>query len=89
MVTKNIQTQLEVVKELNGPSVFIGSNIITKLDLETNGLPFRTADITYVTESDIDKVTPTIEQTIDSTEGITESMLDNAMAAIANELKDK
>ena len=86
--TKNIQTQLEVVKELNGPSVFIGSNIITKLDLETNGLPFRTADITYVTESDIDKVTPTIEQTIDSTEGITESMLDNAMAAIANELKD-
>ena len=86
--TKTIQTQLEVVKELNGPSIFIGSNIINKLDIDTNGLPFRTTNIIPLDEPITDEITPAVEQTTDSTNGITDIMINEAMATIAKDLQE-
>jgi hypothetical protein len=83
-----IETQLEVIHQLNGPPVFLGSNIISKLDIPINGLPFKT-DMTIISSNNhIDKISPLIELTNNSSADITEEMVSDAMSQIKNEIED-
>ena len=58
--TDTLTTRLEVIKDLNGPPVFIGTDILAKLNIPLNGLPFRLNDA-VVTDEQVDTIVPTIE----------------------------
>jgi len=73
---------------LNGPSIFIRSNIINELDIDTNGLPFQTTNIIPLDKPITDEITLVVEQTRDSTNGIIDIMINEAMATIIEELQE-
>ena len=81
-----IKTQLEVVKQLNGPEIFIGTDIISKLEIPINGLPFK-LDHDISEESHLDQIDPTVEISDDS-QDITKEMLNTAMNEIQSELNN-
>ena len=53
--------QLEVVPSLNGPPVFLGEDILTRLNLPINGLPFRQANALSNSDTVVDPVVPVVE----------------------------
>jgi transposase InsO family protein len=81
-----VEAELEVVAELNGPSVFIGSDLLPKLEIPINGLPFQIAELSInINHNNIDEIVPSIESNT-STESIPDELLKQAMIEIQPEL---
>ena len=87
---ESLETQLEVIKDLNGPPVFLGTDILPRLNIHANGLPFRFSDAVIPEEEQTDSLLPAIEPTSDSppSDEPTEEQRTMAMHAIQPELDE-
>ena len=87
---ETLNIKLEVIKELNGPPIFLGTDVLSMLNIPLNGLPFRLNDAVVAGEQQIDQILPAIEPTLaeSSVDAPTEEQISNAMQAIQPELGD-
>ena len=58
--------QFEIAPDLNGPPVFLGEDILSRVNLSCNGLPFRTNDAVPHSKDRIDPIFSAVEPAISS-----------------------